>query len=83
MLSKNKEINQIILKKVVNNIQLCEENETHIEVNYDYSNDKLAEIAEHQKSPTTKPLIFFEFCGKYVPIQFRGLIFYGQLSKKR
>ncbi|WP_240033553.1 BREX-1 system adenine-specific DNA-methyltransferase PglX [Lacticaseibacillus paracasei] len=40
-------------------------------------------IAEHQKSPTTKPLIFFEFCGKYVPIQFRGLIFYGQLSKKR
>ena len=40
-------------------------------------------IAEHQKSPTTKLLIFFEFCDKYVPIQFRGLIFYGQLSKKR
>ena len=40
-------------------------------------------IAEHQKSPPTKLLIFFEFCDKYVPIQFRGLIFYGQLSKKR
>ncbi|WP_392389521.1 BREX-1 system adenine-specific DNA-methyltransferase PglX [Lacticaseibacillus paracasei] len=40
-------------------------------------------IADHQKSPTTKLLIFFEFCDKYVPIQFRGLIFFGQLSKKR
>ncbi|QEM98434.1 BREX-1 system adenine-specific DNA-methyltransferase PglX [Lacticaseibacillus paracasei] len=40
-------------------------------------------IAEHQKSPPTKLLIFFKFCDKYVPIQFRGLIFYGQLSKKR
>jgi hypothetical protein len=40
-------------------------------------------IAEHQKSPTTKLLIFFDFCDKYVPIQFRGLIFYGKLSKKR
>lgn len=43
----------------------------------------LDNIDEHQKSPTTKLLIFFEFCDKYVPIQFRGLIFYGQLSKKR
>ncbi|MEN2350314.1 hypothetical protein ABC666_06575, partial [Lacticaseibacillus paracasei] len=40
-------------------------------------------IADHQKSPPTKLLIFFDFCDKYVPIQFRGLIFYGKLSKKR
>ena len=43
----------------------------------------LKHIAEHQKSPPTKLLIFFGFCDKYVPIQFRGLFFYGQLSKKR
>ncbi|EPC64056.1 BREX-1 system adenine-specific DNA-methyltransferase PglX [Lacticaseibacillus paracasei] len=59
----------------------------------DYSDDEssnefenftiLTHIAEHQKSPTTKLLIFFDFCDKYVPIQFRGLIFYGKLSKKR
>ncbi|WP_404882592.1 BREX-1 system adenine-specific DNA-methyltransferase PglX [Lacticaseibacillus paracasei] len=47
------------------------------------TNILLTNIAEHQKSPPTKLLIFFEFCDKYVPIQFRGLIFYGQLSKKR
>ena len=43
----------------------------------------LDNIADHQKSPPTKLLIFFDFCDKYVPIQFRGLIFYGKLSKKR
>ncbi len=40
-------------------------------------------IAEHQKSPPAKFLTLFEFCGKYVPIQFRRLIFHGKLSKTR
>ena len=40
-------------------------------------------IAEHQKSPPAKFLTLVEFCDKYVPIQFRRLIFYGKLSKTR
>ncbi|WVS07190.1 hypothetical protein VTC63_002737 [Lacticaseibacillus rhamnosus] len=40
-------------------------------------------IAEHQKSPPAKFLTLFEFFGKYVPIQFRRLIFHGKLSKTR
>ena len=39
-------------------------------------------IAEHQKSPPTKLLIFFEFCDKYVPIQFRGVDFLWSVIKK-
>lgn len=43
----------------------------------------LQHIAEHQKSPPAKFLTLVEFCDKYVPIQFRRLIFYGKLSKTR
>jgi len=54
------------------------------ENSWNFSKSPLVEyIAEHQKSPPAKFLTLFEFCGKYVPIQFRRLIFHGKLSKTR
>ncbi|WP_225350970.1 BREX-1 system adenine-specific DNA-methyltransferase PglX [Lacticaseibacillus rhamnosus] len=51
---------------------------------WDFHNHPLIDhIAEHQKSPPAKFLTLVEFCDKYVPIQFRRLIFYGKLSKTR
>ncbi|MDE3291643.1 BREX-1 system adenine-specific DNA-methyltransferase PglX [Lacticaseibacillus paracasei] len=64
--------------------QIAKEDWDTFELSWEFKGlQLLLYIAEHQKSPPTKLLIFFEFCDKYVPIQFRGLIFYGQLSKKR
>ena len=76
-------INQINLN-VDQNIDYSRQDWRSFENSWNFrSSVFMLHIAEHQKSPTTKLLIFFDFCDKYVPIQFRGLIFYGQLSKKR
>ncbi|MHB2222837.1 BREX-1 system adenine-specific DNA-methyltransferase PglX, partial [Lacticaseibacillus rhamnosus] len=53
------------------------------EKSWDFQANVLLKIAEHQKSPPAKFLTLVEFCDKYVPIQFRRLIFYGKLSKTR
>nr|WP_263863471.1 BREX-1 system adenine-specific DNA-methyltransferase PglX [Lacticaseibacillus paracasei] len=77
--NKNKEVSSI----VGSCISISKEDWNSLETSIFFNYFPLLLIAEHQKSPTTKLLIFFDFCDKYVPIQFRGLIFYGQLSKKR
>ena len=78
-------INKPLIKKLSEeNISLTRQYWNQFEYSWDFVFPfKFQNIAEHQKSPTTKLLIFFDFCDKYVPIQFRGLIFYGKLSKKR
>ncbi|QTH69247.1 BREX-1 system adenine-specific DNA-methyltransferase PglX [Lacticaseibacillus paracasei] len=77
--NKNKEVSSI----VGSCISISKEDWNSLETSIFFNYFPLLLIAEHQKSPTTKLLIFFDFCDKYVPIQFRGLIFYGKLSKKR
>ena len=80
-------LKSIVHEKSKQNVLLSTVDWNDMESSWSYMIDptmqKQVNIAEHQKSPPTKLLIFFKFCDKYVPIQFRGLIFYGQLSKKR
>ncbi|MDM7525405.1 hypothetical protein [Lacticaseibacillus rhamnosus] len=71
-------------KVVLELIKLAEIDWNSFEFSMDFKCDPIVEhIAEHQKSPPAKFLTLVEFCDKYVPIQFRRLIFYGKLSKTR
>ena len=76
---------KIRINSIVNeNINLCKVDWNSFESSWSFNIlPLLAYIAEHQKSPPTKFLTLVEFCDKYVPIQFRRLIFYGKLSKTR
>ncbi len=65
-------------------VLLSEEDWNTSETSWEFSSHPIViNFAEHQKSPPAKFLTLFKFCGKYVPIQFRRLIFYGKLSKTR
>ena len=69
---------------VQNSVSLSQEDWDSCETSWNFCKVVLTNhIAEHQKSPPTKFLTLVEFCDKYVPIQFRRLIFYGKLSKTR
>ncbi|WP_263854531.1 BREX-1 system adenine-specific DNA-methyltransferase PglX [Lacticaseibacillus rhamnosus] len=75
---------QSVLGNVKTNVQISKLDWDNFETSVDFEQHPLLDhFAEHQKSPPAKFLTLVEFCDKYVPIQFRRLIFYGKLSKTR